>query len=70
METPFTPENLRELAKKVDEIHGEALFGIDPAGASPESEQLYLLGISCLEQAKRYFTLANMAQTRAIVRSA
>ena len=63
----FSPEAMEEAAGRVDKLRGELLFDIDAACAAPDAEQLFLLALTCLEQARANLKLAQYAQSRALV---
>jgi hypothetical protein len=63
----FTPETLRELASKAEALRLSGLFDLESSGADPEAEQFFLVALSHLETAQRFFSLAQMKQSRALV---
>lgn len=62
----FTPETLRDYAKRVEDLRHHFLFSLDDAGSDPFAEQHYLVALANLELAQRAFSLAALAQSRAI----
>ena len=66
MDEEFTVETLRECAKKTENMRHRYLGDIDEAGADFNAEQYYLLALTALEQAQRYFNLAALAQAHAL----
>jgi hypothetical protein len=65
-EKAFTPEAMADAAKASETLHADLLFGVDGAAAAPDAEQLYLAALAHLDLARRHFTLAQLAQTRAL----
>lgn len=62
----FTPENLRVLAKQIDDMRAEIMFAVDDAGACPFAEQHFLAALDQLNLAYRAMTLAHMSQSFAL----
>ena len=63
----FEPSELEKIADVVSKFRvGTLLSEIDTEGADVNAEQFYLLALSSLEQAERYFKLASYAQARAL----
>ncbi len=57
-----------ELAKRLDKLKGDVLFGDESCdrvtSLGPLSEQYYLLAVSAIEQAESYAKLAHMYSMR------
>ena len=57
-----------ELAKRLDKLKGDALFGDEScdrvASLGPLSEQYYLLAVAAIAQAESYAKLAHMYSMR------
>ena len=51
---------------EAETLRTDTLFDVDGAAAAPDAAQLYLLALTGLEQAHRYFVLAGLAQSRAL----
>ena len=60
----YTPDTLDDFQRKVEALRVSALLEIDGAGASPMSEQFYLLALNHLESASRFLKLAKYNQSR------
>jgi hypothetical protein len=69
IELEFSPHTLHACAEEIEKIRHGHLCDIDGAGADPSAEQHYLLALSELETAQRSFTLAALAETRALAES-
>ena len=50
-----------ELLKTVESLRNRAAFDEGDTKLTPEAEQFYLLAVSSLEMAQRYFKLADYA---------
>lgn len=61
---PSTVTDPEIVAKRVEDLHADALFDEGDVVLGPMSEQHYLLGLAALEQAKAHFTLANYFAVR------
>jgi hypothetical protein len=62
----FPPETLRNCANETGQMRIRYLGDIDDAGADCNAEQYYLLALTALEQAQRYFNLAALAQAHGL----
>lgn len=62
----YTPETLRNLAQRVEDLRMELLFSVEDAGSDPFSEQEYLASLAYLELAYRRLKVAAMYQSRAL----
>lgn len=65
----MAPEDLTELAKRIDTLRTDALFDetrVPNQGNDPEAEQLVLLALAALESAARFATLASIKESQAL----
>jgi hypothetical protein len=62
----YTPEQLREYADEIDDLHTRLLYEMDEAGAYAVSEQYYLLAVNALDSSQRYMRMAAIEQSRGI----
>jgi hypothetical protein len=61
----FEPRTLEGIADTVSQFRvGTLLCDVDTDGADVNAEQFFLLALTALEQAERYFKLASYAQAR------
>jgi hypothetical protein len=62
----YTPEQLREYADEIDDLHTRLLYEIDDAGADAISEQYFLLAVQALESGRSFMKMAAIEQSRGI----
>lgn len=62
----FVPEVLGGYAKRVQGLRNEVLCDVDTEASEPNAEQYFLLALSALDQAERFFRLAQLNQTQAL----
>jgi hypothetical protein len=63
----YTPEALRKMKDEIEALRFHYLMDVElEAGACPLSEQHFILALSALEQARCYFDMAAMLQSRAV----
>lgn len=65
-EKTFCPEDLAELAERARKLRTDCLLTDDESGADVEAEQFFLLAMSSLEQAERFFRLAGLKQSQSL----
>lgn len=65
-EKTFCQEDLTEIAEQARKLRTDCLL-LDESGAETEAEQFFLLAMSSLEQAERFFRLAALKQMRSLV---
>jgi hypothetical protein len=63
-EMPYTPENLRSFADRIEDVRISMLLGINDTGSDPESDHYYLLALSALESAYQFMLLAAIKQSK------
>lgn len=64
----FTPENLMQMAEDVELLRIDLLININEAGADPMAQRYFLMALNALEQAKHYFAMAQLTQTKALAK--
>jgi hypothetical protein len=62
----MTPEQLREMAARVNDLRIELLCDVDDTGTDPEASAFVQLALNSLDNAQAFLDLATLKQRRAV----